>query len=118
MQRAQDPAPPRVPVQEVCYHVCLGSRLRCGKAVAGRLRRHAIVGKKARIRSRGAGRVHIHQDWDKRKEAVVARRGTVAVIRHGRRDRTVVYGALAEDGIRLMRQYGRFDGPTFVRYLK
>ena len=42
----------------------------------------------------------------------------VAVIRHGRRDRTVVYGALAEDGIRLMRQYGRFDGPTFVRYLK
>ena len=42
----------------------------------------------------------------------------VAVIRHGRRDRTVVYGALAEDGTRLMRQYGRFDGPTFVRYLK
>ena len=25
---------------------------------------------------------------------------------------------LAEDGTRLMRQYGRFDGPTFVRYLK
>ena len=42
----------------------------------------------------------------------------VAVIRHGRRDRTIVYGALAEDGTRLMRQYGRFDGPTFVRYLK
>ena len=42
----------------------------------------------------------------------------VAVIRHGRRDRTVVYGALAEDGIRLMLQYERFDGPTFVRYLK
>ena len=42
----------------------------------------------------------------------------VAVISHGRRDRTVVYGALAEDGTRLMRQYGRFDGPTFVRYLK
>ena len=42
----------------------------------------------------------------------------VAVIRHGRRDRTVVYGALAEDGIRLMRQYERFDGPTFVKYLK
>ena len=42
----------------------------------------------------------------------------VAVIRHGRRDRTVMYGALAEDGIRLMRQYERFDGPTFVRYLK
>ena len=42
----------------------------------------------------------------------------VAVIRHGRRDRTVVYGALAEDGTRLARQYGRFDGPTFVRYLK
>ena len=39
----------------------------------------------------------------------------VAVIRHGRRDRTVVYGALAEDGTRLMRQYERFDGPTFVR---
>ena len=42
----------------------------------------------------------------------------VAVIRHGRRDRTVVYGALAEDGTRLMRQYEKFDGPTFVRYLK
>ena len=42
----------------------------------------------------------------------------VAVIRHGRRNRTVVYGAHAEDGTRLMRQYGRFDGPTFVRYLK
>ena len=42
----------------------------------------------------------------------------VAVIRHGRRDRIVVYGALAEDGTRLMRQHGRFDGPTFVRYLK
>ena len=27
VQRAQDPAPPRVLVQEVCYHVCLGSRL-------------------------------------------------------------------------------------------
>ena len=42
----------------------------------------------------------------------------VAVIRHGRRDRTVVYGALAEDEISLMQQYERFDGPTFVRYLK
>ena len=42
----------------------------------------------------------------------------VTVSRHGRRDRTVVYGALAEDGTRLMRQYERFDGPTFVRYLK
>ena len=118
VQRAQDPAPPRILVQEVCHYVCLDSRLRCGKAVAGRLRRHDIVGKKARIYDRGARRVHIHQDWDKRKEAVVARRGTRAVIRHGRRDRTVVYGALAEDGIRLMRQYERFDGPTFVRYLK
>ena len=56
--------------------VRLGSRLRCGKAVAGRRRRHDIVGKKAWIRSRGAGRVHIHQDWDKRKETAVARRGT------------------------------------------
>ena len=42
----------------------------------------------------------------------------VTASRHGRRDRTVVFGALAEDGTRLMRQYGRFDGPTFVRYLK
>ena len=38
--------------------------------------------------------------------------------RHGRRDRTIVFGALAEGGTRLMRQYERFDGPTFVRYLK
>ena len=35
----------------------------------------------------------------------------VVVIRHGRRDKTVVYGALAEDGTRLMRHYERFDGP-------
>ena len=42
----------------------------------------------------------------------------MAVTRHGRRDRTVVCGALAEDGTRLMGQYERFDGPTFVRYLK
>ena len=42
----------------------------------------------------------------------------VTVSRHGRRDRTIVFGALAEDGTRLMRQYGKFDGPTFVRYLK
>ena len=37
---------------------------------------------------------------------------------HDRRNKTIVYGTLAEDGIRLMRQYERFDGPTFVRYLK
>ena len=42
----------------------------------------------------------------------------VAVTRYGRRDRTVVYGALAEDGTRLMRQYEKFDGPTFVKYLE
>ncbi|MDE0525089.1 MAG: transposase [Thaumarchaeota archaeon] len=33
-------------------------------------------------------------------------------------DRTVVFGALAENGTRLMRQYEKFDGPTFVRYLR
>ena len=42
----------------------------------------------------------------------------VTVSRHGRRDRTIVFGALAEGGARLMRQYGMFDGPAFVRYLK
>ena len=42
----------------------------------------------------------------------------MTVSRHGRRDKTIVYGMLAEDGTRLMRQYGRLDGPTFVRYLK
>ena len=42
----------------------------------------------------------------------------MAVTRHSRRDRTVVYGALAEDGTRLMRQYEKFDGPTFVKYLE
>ena len=41
----------------------------------------------------------------------------VTVGRHGRRDRAVVFGALDEDGTRLMRQHERFDGPTFVRYL-
>ena len=39
----------------------------------------------------------------------------MTVSRHGRRDRTIVYGTLAEDGTRLMRRYGGFDGPTFVR---
>ena len=38
--------------------------------------------------------------------------------RHGRRDRVVVFGALASEGIRPVRRYGRFDGPTFVQYLK
>ena len=42
----------------------------------------------------------------------------VTVSRHGRRDRVVVFGALAGDGTRLMRRYDRFDGPTFVQYLK
>ena len=42
----------------------------------------------------------------------------VTVSRHGRRDKAIVYGTLAEGGARLMRQYGRFDGPTFVRYPK
>ena len=42
----------------------------------------------------------------------------MTVIRHGKRDKTIVYGTLAEDGTRLMRQYERFDGPKFVRYLK
>ena len=42
----------------------------------------------------------------------------VTVSRHGRRYRTVVFGSLAEDGTRLMRQYERFDGPMFVRYLR
>ena len=42
----------------------------------------------------------------------------VTASRRGRRDRTVVFGALAEDGTRLMRQYEKFDGQTFVRYLK
>ena len=45
-------------------------------------------------------------------------RDPVTVSRHGRRDKTIVYGTLAEDGTRLMRQYEKFDGPTFVRYLK
>ena len=42
----------------------------------------------------------------------------VTVVRGGRRDRIVVYGALADDGTRLMRKYDTFDGPTFVRYLR
>ena len=37
---------------------------------------------------------------------------------HGRRDRVVVFGALAGDGTRPVRRYDRFDGPTFVQYLK
>ena len=76
VQRAQDPALPRVLVQEVCYHVCLGSWCRRGEAVAGRCHRHDIGGKKAQIYDRGAGRVHISQNGDEWKEAVVARRGT------------------------------------------
>ena len=42
----------------------------------------------------------------------------VTVSSHGRRNRTIVLSTLAEDGTRLMRQYGRFDGSTFVRYLR
>ena len=50
---------------------------------AGRRRRHDIVGKKARIRSRGAGRVHIHQDWDNGRKLWSRVGEPVAVIRHG-----------------------------------
>ena len=42
----------------------------------------------------------------------------VTASRHCRRDKTIVYDTLAEDGTRLMRQYGRFDGLVFVRCLK
>ncbi len=42
----------------------------------------------------------------------------VTVCRRGRRDRIVVFGALAENGTRLMQQYEKFDGPTFVGYLR
>jgi len=42
----------------------------------------------------------------------------VTVYRRGRGDQIVVFGALAEDGIRMMRQYERFDDPTFARYLR
>ena len=41
--------------------------------MASRRHRHDIGGKKTQIYDRGARRVHIHQDWDKRKEAVIAR---------------------------------------------
>ena len=60
-----------------------------------------------------------HQDWDRTEGGCGRASGDpVTVSRHGRRDKTVVYGALAEAGTRLMRQYGRFDGPTFARCLK
>ena len=42
----------------------------------------------------------------------------VTVSRHDRRDRAIVFSAPAEDGTRLMRQYERFDNPTFVRHFK
>ena len=41
----------------------------------------------------------------------------MTVCRSGRRDRTVVFGALSEDGTKLMRQHERFDGQTFARDL-
>ena len=74
VQRAQDPATPRVLVQEVGHPVRLGCRRRHCKAVAGRRRRYNIGCKKARADDRGAGRVHISQGRDRRTEAVVARR--------------------------------------------
>ena len=42
----------------------------------------------------------------------------VADGRHGRRDRVAMFGALADDGTRLVHRYGRLDGPTFVECLK
>ena len=86
--------------------------------MADRCHRHDIGGKKARIYDRGTRRVHISQNGDEWKEAVVARRGSGDCqqarqegqdhrVRHACRGRNPVDG-----------QYGRFDGPTFVRYLK
>ena len=104
--------------KRVCYHVCLGS---CADAVrqwqAGATGTIS-GGKKARIYDRGAGRVHISQNGTNGRKLWSRVGDPVTVSKHGRRDRTVVFGALAEDGTRLMRQYERFDGPTFVRYLK
>ena len=42
----------------------------------------------------------------------------VRVPRYGSRGRIVVYGALADDGTRLMRTYDAFDAETFVQYLR
>ena len=77
------------------------------------------------LRARRRGFAVVVQD-----ESIFVRMGTngrklwsrtgdpVTVSRSGRRDRTVVYGALAGDGTRLMRRYESFDGPTFVEYLR
>ena len=40
----------------------------------------------------------------------------VRVGRSGWRDKIVVYGSIADDGMRLMRTYDRFNGANFVRY--
>lgn len=42
----------------------------------------------------------------------------IAYCRHGRRNRIVAFGAPAEDGTRLTRQYERFDAPMFARHLR
>ena len=93
---ARDPALPRVPVQGVSYPVLFGCRRRHGRVVAGRRRRHGIWCKEARVYDRGAGRVHISQDGDGRREAGVARRGS--------RDR--LQGWREGPGRRVWRAYG------------
>ena len=42
----------------------------------------------------------------------------ITVTYRGNRRRTVAYGAIATDGRRFFRTYDKFDGPTFLRYLK
>ena len=98
---------------QICYHV---SWRRCGKAVAGPQARYRGQ-KGADLRSWCRTSQYFSERG--RTDKLWSRVGDpVTVSRHGRRDKTIVFGALAEDGTRLMRHYGKFDGPTFVRYLK
>ena len=104
VQRAQDPALPRVLVQRVCYYVCSAAdadSVRQWQAGAAgtiswaKRRGFAVVVQDEPIFLR-TGRME-GSLWSRVGDPVTASR-------HGRRDRTIVFGALAEDGTRLMRQ--------------
>ena len=118
VRRVQDSATPRVLIEAVGRPVRPGRQRRHDRAAAGQCT-GTMSGTKRRELTIAVqdGSMFLRIGTNGRKPW--SRVGDpVTVCRHGRRDRTVVFGAPTGGGTCLMRRYERFDGPTFVRYLR
>jgi hypothetical protein len=59
--------------------------------------------------------IFVYDSWIRRKWIVREKRPIVIVI--GSHNKTIIFGALSNDGKQLFRQYDRFDGHSFIAYL-